>query len=174
MTLIYPEATPVQGNTKVAAVASIATPASPDLSTEIGAAGTLDVSLFLRDWNPDLTANTGQAPPRLGSGVQLPVEGNTQFAAIEIRYPYDPQAATSTDDNKALAMLTKGTELYFVVRKGLDAQSDAFAVGDHVEVWRVRCGKQRKVRSGDDEFSEYEIVQNIFPLAEPVDGIIVA
>lgn len=174
MTVIYPEATPVQGNTKLKAVLTIATPASPSLGTEIDAASSVDVSCFVRDWNPEINSNTGNAPSRVCTTVQLPVEGNTQFNAIEVRYVYDPQADDSTDDNKAKALLVRGTEFYMVVRKGLDAQATDFAVGQRVEVWRFRAGRQNKVRSGTDEFSEYEISQQLFPLAEPVDGVIVA
>lgn len=174
MTIIYPEATPVQGNTKIQAVASIASLSAPDLSSEINAVGSLDISCFIRDWNPELNSNQGNAPARLCTTVQLPVEGNTQFNPIEIRYVYDPQAATSTNDNKARALLTKGSEFYFVIRKGLDAQATDWAASQYVEVWKVRCGRQNYVRSGEDEFSEYEISQLVFPLTEPTFAQIVA
>jgi hypothetical protein len=174
MTVIYPEATPAQGNTKVAAVATVASPAAPDLSSELGAAGTLDLSCFLRDWNPELTTNSGTAPPRLCTTAQLPQEGRTQFNAIEIRYVYDPQGDNTVDENKAKALLVQGFEFYAVVRKGLNARDDAFTAGERVEVWRMRAGRQNYVRSGDDEFSEYEISQMLYPLAEPVEGVIVA
>ena len=174
MTVIYPEATTVQGNTKIQVVASIASLSAPDLSSEINAVGSLDISCFIRDWNPELQSNQGNAPSRLCTTIQLPVEGNTQFNPIEIRYVYDPQAATSTDDNKARALLTRGSEFYFVVRKGLDAQATAWAASQYVEVWKVRCGRQNYVRSGEDEFSEYEISQLVFPLTEPTFGQIVA
>lgn len=173
MTYIYPEGTPVQGNTKIQVVAAIASLSAPDLSSEINAVASLDISFFLRDWNPELQSNQGNAPARLGTTVQLPVEGNTQFNPIEARYVYDPQAASSTNDNKALALLTRGSEFYFVVRKGISAETD-WTAGDHVEVWKIRCGRQNKVRSGTDEFSEYEITQQIFPLTEPTDGVLVA
>jgi len=174
VSIIYPEATPVQGNTSIAVVASTADLDSPDLSSEINAAGSLVLSCFIRDWNPELQNNQGNAPARLCTTVQLPVEGNTQFNPIEIRYVYDPQADDTSDDNKAKALLTRGSEFYFVVRKGFDAQNTAFAAGQRVEVWKVRMGRQNKVRSGEDEFSEYEISQQVFPLIEPVDGVIVA
>ena len=174
MTVIYPEATPVQGNTKVVAVLTIADPEAPDLSSEIGAVTSLDLSCFLRDFNPEMQSNSGSAPSRLCTTVQLPVEGNTQFQAIEIRYVYDPQAADSTDENKAKALLLRGTEFYAVVRKGLDARNTALAVGQYVEVWKFRAGRQNFVRSGEDEFSEYEVQQLLYPLTEPVYGQIVA
>jgi len=174
VTVIYPEATPVQGNTKAKLVLTIATLTAPDLSSEVDAASSLDVSCFIRDFNPEMQSNSGQAPSRLCTTVQLPVEGNTQFNPVEVRYVYDPQAATSTDDNKLRLAVPKGTEFYLVVRKGLDAQASAFAAGQYVETWKFRAGRQNYVRSGTDEFSEYEISQQWFPLIEPVHGQIIA
>lgn len=171
--LIYPEATPVQGNTSVVLFTSVADMDSVTLA-EINDPSSIIASCFLRDWSPEMTSNTGNAPSRLCTTVQLPVEGNTQFAAIEQRYVYDPQAADSTADNKVKAFLARGVEFYALVRKGLDAQSEAFAAGQHYELWKFRAGRQNRDRSGTDEFSEYEIKQNWFPLIEPVDGVIVA
>lgn len=172
--ILYPEATPVQGNTTIAVVASVDDLEAPSLATEINAAGSLILSCFVRDWNPELQSNQGNAPSRLCTTVQLPVEGNTQFNPIEIRYVYDPQADDTSDDNKAKALLTRGSEFYFIVRKGFDAKTTDFATTQRVEVWKVRCGRQNRVRSGEDEFSEYEISQQIFPLIEPVDGVVAA
>lgn len=174
MTIIYPEATPVQGNTSLVLMTSVAALAAAKLATEINAATSINVSCFVRDWNPEMTSNTGNAPARLCSTVQLPVEGNTQFAPIEARYVYDPQADDTAPDNKAKAFLVRGTEFYALVRKGFDAQTAAFAVGQRYELWRFRAGRQNRVRSGTDEFSEYEISQMWFPLTEPVDGVIAA
>jgi hypothetical protein len=173
MPIIYPEATTVQGNTKVFATASVAVLTAPDLSSELVSPG-LDISCFIRDFNPEIQSNSGSSPARLCSTVQLPVEGNTQFNPIELRYVYDPQAATSTDDNKARLLFARGTEFYFVVRKGLDAQDTDFAAGQYVETWKFRMGRQNYLRSGEDEFGEYEIVQMAFPLIEPVHGQVVA
>lgn len=174
MTIIFPTATPVQGNTKVKFCLAIATLTAPSLATEINAASSLDVSFYIRDWNPQLTTNTGNSPNRLGTSTTLPVEGNTQFSPVELRFVYDPQAADTTNENKLKAMLPRGTIFYAVVRKGLDAQNTAFAATQHVEVWKCRAGKQNRTRSGDDEFSEYELTQNVFPLQDLTDGIIAA
>jgi hypothetical protein len=174
MTVIYPEATPVQGNTSLLLMPSVADLDSVSLATEVNGASAVNVSCFVRDFNPELQSNTGNAPARLCTVVQLPVEGLTQFSPIEVRYVYDPQAADSTNDNKAKAFLTRGTEFYALVRKGFDAQNTAFAAGQRYELWKFRAGRQNKVRSGTDEFSEYEISQQWFPLTEPVDGVIAA
>lgn len=173
MTVIYPEATPVQGNTSLLLMTAVVDLDSVAVTTEVNAATSLNLSCFVRDWNPEMTSNSGNAPARLCSTVQLPVEGNTQFSPIEVRYVYDPQGDDTTDDNKAKAFLTRGTEFYALVRKGFDAQSTAFAAGQRYELWKFRAGRQNKVRSGTDEFSEYEISQQWFPLTEPVDGVLV-
>ncbi len=173
MPIIYPEATTVQGNTKVFATASVAVLTAPDLSSELIEPG-LDISCFIRDFNPEIQSNSGSAPARLCTTVQLPTEGNTQFNPIELRYVYDPQAATSTNDNKARALFVRGAEFFFVVRKGLDAQATDFAATQYVETWKFRMGRQNYLRSGEDEFGEYEIVQLAYPLIEPVHGQIVA
>jgi hypothetical protein len=172
MPIIYPEATSVQGNTKVFATSSVAVLTAPDLSSELVSPG-LDISCFIRDFNPEIQSNTGSSPARLCTTVQLPVEGNTQFNPIELRYVYDPQGG-ATDDNKAKDLFTRGSEFYFIVRKGLDAQATDFAATQKVEVWKFHMGRQNFLRSGEDEFGEYEIVQMAFPLIEPVHGAIVA
>jgi hypothetical protein len=166
MTLIYPESTPSFGNTKVKAVTTIASDAAPSLATEVNAVTSLDVSCFIRDWNPEITSNSGTAPPRLCTKTSMPQEGTSHV--------YDPQAADSTDENKAKALFVQGTTHKFVVRKGLDAQSTAFAASQRVEVWEMRAGRQNKVRSGDDEFAEFEISQMFYPIEAPTDGVIAA
>lgn len=164
----------MQGNTSLLLMPTVAVLASASLASEVNAASAVNVSCFVRDFNPELTSNSGTAPARLCSTVQLPVEGLTQFSSIEVRYVYDPQAADTTNDNKAKAFLTRGTEFYALVRKGFDAQATAFAAGQRYELWKFRAGRQNKVRSGTDEFSEYEISQQWFPLTEPTDGTIAA
>lgn len=173
MTVIFPEATSVLGNLKVAVVDTVASLAAPGLAAEIAAGTTLDVSCFIRNWNPDIQTNTGSAPTRACTTLVLPIEGQTQLAGIPIAYVYDPAAATSTDDNKARLKLAQGSEFVVVVRKGLP-YTTAWAAGQFVESFKVRCGRQNKVQSGDDEFAEFEIQQLLFPLVEPVDGIIAA
>lgn len=174
MTVYFPTATNVQGMTKIQGCAAVATPTAPDLSSEIGAAGSVDLSCYFDDWNVEISQNEGSAPARLCTTTQLPVPGNTQFSAIPISYVYDPQAADSTNDNKAKALLTEGSIIYFVVRKGLDADSVDWAAGQYVETYKFRCGRQNLVKTGTDEFAEYEVSQKLYPLDEPEFGQIVA
>ena len=175
MSVFYPEATPTLATTKVKVTAAIADPAAPKLATEINAVSSVDVSLTFRDWNPTMTPESGTAPPRLGTREQMPQEGRTQYEAIEVRYPYDPQADDTDPNNAAKAFMTAGTQRDVVVRKGLDIETD-FVVGDRTETWSVRCGKQIPTRSGDaqDSFGEFEIVQMLYPLKAEGEGVVVA
>lgn len=173
MTVYYPEATPVQGNRKVVAATTVANAAAPSLASEINAATSVDLSLTIRDWNPQVTVNSGQAPPRLGTKQQMPQEGRAQYAAIEIRYPYDPQADDTDPNNEAKALLAEGTELAFITFDGVDAEGTV-AVGDQSVTWEVRCGRQTRTRSGDDEFAEFEISQMLYPVRPETDGVVAA
>lgn len=174
MTVYFPEATPAEGAVGVKAIAAVADATAAKLATEVNAATTVDLTCFLRAWNPDLTVNTGTAPPRLCRAAEFPREGRTQYPAIELRYVYDPQGDDMDPDNKAKATLTQGTVTELMIRKGPDADEDAYAVGQKYELWKGRVGKQRRVTSSDDEFAEFEIAQNFYPVAEPIYGVIVA
>lgn len=173
MSVFYTEATPSLGNTKVKLVLSIASMTAPKLATEINAATSFDVTLTFRDWDPQVNTNSGQAPARLGTTTQMPQEGLSQYQGIEVRYPYDPQEDDTDPNNDAKALLTRGTVLYAVVRKGPDAE-DPFAVGDRVEVWKIRAGRQNRGKSGTDEFAEFEIMQMVFPMREEENEAVVA
>lgn len=173
MSIIFPEATRVLGNVKIKGVLTLANAASPSLATEVNAASALDLTYFLRPIG--LSANppaSGQAPPRLGSVVTLPARGRTELPAFDLRYIYNPQEADSTNNNKAKAMLTLGTTLFFVVRKGLDREV-AFAAGQQVEVWKVQMQDQVRL-TPDGEYDEFEIGQLALPQAPMTPGTIAA
>lgn len=147
MTVFFPEATPVHLNIKLSVVNAIAAQAAPEVADEVKAGTSLDLSCFVRGWNPEISTNSGSAPDRLCSSLNLPQEGKTQLSAIPIAYVYDPQAATSTDDNKARLKLVQGTELFVVVRKGLPYTTD-WAATQYVETWKVRCDPGREADGG--------------------------
>lgn len=176
MTSIYePEAVPVQAMVKIAFVTALAVPASPDISTEIKAASSVEATMVIRQWNPTTNVNTGNAPARLGTRVQQPVEGNAQRQPIAVTYPYDPSVADSDVNNKLKALLAQNTLLYAVVRKGTDIDTD-WTPADRCDIWHVRCGYQAEEQSGDntDEFAEFEMHQNLFPLVNKIIGVLVA
>lgn len=169
MTIIFPESVPVLGNQKLTVGAVCADMAAPKVATEINAVASLDLSLFVRDWNPDITTNTGTAPARMGTTLDLPQEGKTQLPAIMLEYVYDPTAATSTDANKARMLLVQGTKLFGFVRKGLP-YTTAWASGQFAETWKFKCGRQNYVKSDGDDFAEFVIQQYLFPVLAPILG----
>jgi hypothetical protein len=176
MTSIYePEAVPVQAMVKIAFVLALADPTAPDISTEVKASSSVEATMVIRQWNPTTNVNTGNAPARLGTRVQQPVEGNAQRQPIAITYPYDPSVADSDVNNKLKALLAQNTLVYAVVRKGTDIDTD-WTVADRCDVWHVRAGYQAEEQSGDntDEFAEFEMHQNLFPLVNKVVGILAA
>lgn len=176
MVSIYePEAVPVQAMVKIAFVTAIADTAAPDISTEIKGASSVEGTMVIRQWNPTTNVNTGNAPARLGTQVQQPVEGNAQRQPIAVTYPYDPTVADSDVNNKLKALLAQHALVYAVVRKGTDITTD-WTAGDRCDVWHIRAGYQSEEQSGDnsDEFAEFEIHQNLFPLVNKVVGVLVA
>lgn len=172
MTVYYPEATQVYGNTSVTVVQTIANMSAPDLSTEIAAASSVNVSCFLYSGGVGTsTTNKGEAPRRLCTKSVLQQFGQTTYEVTDLQYSYDPQAALSTNDNDARSALVEGTEVYLIIRRGLDAQDSAYAAGQYVDVWKVRLGPQNKTQTGDDEFAEYSITQSVVAVTPPVEDV---
>lgn len=174
MSVLFPEATKAQGNTSVVVVQTIADMAAPDLSSEIGAVSSVNVSCFLYgDFAPNITTAKGEAPRRLCTTEVFQQFGNTTYELGDLQYVYDPQEATSTDNNSAFEVLTEGAEVYLVVRRGLSAQNTAIAAGQYVDVWKVRLGPQNRSRTGDGEFDEYAITQSVIPIVPPEQHVVI-
>ena len=172
MTVLFPEFTTQLGNTSVTVVQTIANMAAPDLSTEINGASSVNVSCFLYSGGVGTaTTNKGAAPRRLCTKSELQRLGLTTYDVSDLSYGYDPQAADSTDTNKAKAALVEGTDVYLIVRRGLDAQDAAYAAGQYVDVWHVELGPQNRTQTGDGEFDEYSITQTVAVLEDPELGV---
>lgn len=177
MTVVYPEGTPTLGNTSVVAVQTVADEEAPSLATEIGAATSVDISCYLypAGWNPGANTARGTKPPRLCSTTQQETLNRTTYTIGDLQYVYDPQAADSDPGNEAKEILTEGTEVYLVERIGLNAQNEAFAVGQQTVTHHVRLGPQ--IKSGDrtDENGEFFITQPVSYVGDgPVDGVVAA
>lgn len=172
MTVLAPEGTPALGNTKVIIVDAVATLTAPDLSSEIGAVTSLEVTGFVERFLMPETVNTGAGPSRLLRGVTFMREGRTQLGLITIRYAYDPQDDDAATANKAKAKLVRGYTGLAVVRKGLPNDT-AFAIGDQTETVKIRAGRQ-VFEEPEEEFGDYMITQNLLVTAEKVHGAIVA
>jgi hypothetical protein len=172
ISIVFPEATKVQGNTSVYVVQTMANMSAPDLSSEINAASSVVVSCYLYgDLNPTVTTNKGEAPRRLCTTQVFQQFGNTTYEVPDLQYVYTPQEATSTSNNKAVASLTEGSSVFLVIRRGLNAQTGVAAVGQYVDTWHVRLGPQNRTTTGDGEFDEYSITQSVIALEPPHYGV---
>lgn len=174
MTEIFePIAQKVQGNDKIVFMTAVADPAAPKVATEIGAASSLEVTLAAYGtWNAPVTVNTGNSPRRIGTTVQLPQEGNAQRQVIPFPYPVDPSKAKSDAVNKVWAFLTEGTDFYAFVRRASNHEDD-FVAADVGLTYHLRAGFQPEPsQTGDDEFAEYQVLQNLMPLGEPVEAVL--
>lgn len=174
MSVIFPEATAQLGNTSITVVQTVADMAAPKLATEINAASSVNVSCFLYSGGVGTaTTNKGSAPRRICTKAELQQFGVTNYEVTDLSYVYNPQAADSTDDNKAKAALTEGSEVYLIVRKGLDAETAAYATGQYVDVWHVELGPQNRGVTGDGEFDEFNIVQSVIVKSPPEYDVLI-
>lgn len=175
MTVIYPEGTPTLGNTKVQAVVTIADATAPKLATEINAATSVEIScaLLAGGWTPDATTAKGERARRLCSKKGREVLNITTYTIGALQYVHNPQADDTAAGNETRELLVEGTKIHLLERQGLDAEDDAWAVGQHTIDHYVVLGPQ--IRSGDrtDENGEFFITQELVYVKDgPVNGVI--
>lgn len=177
MTLVAPEGVPSLGARKVKAVVTIADDTAPKLATEISAASSEDVTLYLSadGWSPTGTTAKGTAPRRLGSKRSQERLNTTTYSLGTLRYVYDPQGDDDDPGNEAKALLTEGSKIHLLERLGLDAEEVAFAVGQKTRDHYVELGPQIPMGDPTDENAEFVMAQEcvyVLP-AGPVDGVVV-
>lgn len=175
MSVLFPEAVKAQGNTSVTVVQTVTT-TGPKLATEVNAATSVDVSCFLYGGGAGTsTQNKGSAPDRLCSVDSFEQFGRVTYSVSDLQFLYDPQADSTDPANKARTVLTEGSDVWLVVRRGRSAQNEPYAVGDVVDLWHVRLGKQNKTTTGGGdtagEFDEYSITQSAIVLESPIEDV---
>jgi hypothetical protein len=164
---------PVLGNTAVKWVAALADPDSPTV-TEVNAAApaTLDLSCYLlaEGWEPTHDVSKGAAPRRLCQRVQFERFSSTTLQLADLRYIINPQGAAASDGKKAYEALTEGLNGYFVERLGLDARTDAWSVGEFVNVIPVTLGP-RLIAGDTDENGDYTVMQPVSVRSARFDNV---
>lgn len=173
--IFFPAGVKVQGNDKIVLMTAVADRTAPSLATEIGAATSVEITeAAYGTWSAPVNVNTGNAPTRIGTVEQEPEEGNAQRQVIPFAFPVDPGKPKSDPVNKLWALLEQGTTLFVFVRRGKSKDTD-FAVGDVGLVYQVTAGFQPEPSAtGDDEFAEYQVAQNLIPKGSPVEATLVA
>ena len=167
-TVHYPEGVQSQGNVKVRAALTLSSLTAPSVAQANDSTG-IDLSLFLYPggWGPTVTTNKGTKPPRLASKVQLESFNRSQYGMPDLLYAYDPQGSAASADNKAMAVLTQGLEVFLIERLGDDAETVPLAIGDWVRVHHVRLGEQFFVSDPTDENDEFKVQQPVIYINPP-------
>lgn len=172
ISVLFPEATQVYGNTSVLVVQELTTPGAVSLATDVNDATTVNVSCFLYSGGVGTsTTAKGEAPRRLCTKSVLQQFGSTTYEVTDLQYTYDPQLPLSADANAAREALVEGAEVTLLIRRGLDAQDTAYAASQRVDAWKVKLGPQNKTQTGDGDFDEYSITQSVIALSPPTEDV---
>lgn len=176
MSVLIPEPVEAFGQTKVVVTPTVASETAPSLASDINGASAVEASFFLRDFAPTAAQTKGAGPRVLGTKGQAQRLGTVTYDIPTLRYVYNPQGDPTDEANLLKEALTPGTEMFIIERKGLDAEDVDWTVGQKVRVHHVRLGEYNETRSGDDEFAEYEVSQEVVYVtnAGPTDGAIAA
>lgn len=168
MQTYYPTAGNPYLNERWIVVLTITDPLAPKLATEIDAATSLDISCAIADWYPEQAQATAAGRRRACDPAALPKLQAAEYTLPELEYIFRPSLIDSHADNKAVATLTPGLEVFLVHRPDVD-QATAFAVGQYVDVYKVRLGTQRRGRSdsNNENGTEYTIRQSLELLKTP-------
>lgn len=177
MTVVFPEAVKAHGNTGlVAGTTAPSSPTTPSLATDINAATSLNVSMYVfGEIEFSKTVNKGAAPRRLGQRETLQEFGEESHEIGTIMLVWGPQDADSDEVNEAKALFADGAELWLYIRRGVDAET-AFAAADKVEVRHVRIAGGRPGKTGDGEFDQYAWLCEAVDIEPPLTyaGVIAA
>lgn len=140
MVLVVPQSVQTNGTIKSVFVAAIANLDAPDISSEILAVSSLEVSCYITGsgYNAETTENEIE-DDRLCTKQVYGAPGDSK-ETLEITYVFNP---ASPANNEAQLELTEGRNGFIVSRWAVDAEDD-WAAGDIVDVIPVTLGKQRK------------------------------
>ena len=175
MTVVYPDGVPSLGATKLTALAGVAILTAPDLSTEIAAVTTVEVTgyLFADGYNPGGTQGKGTRRRRLGATTTREALNAAQHNSPTIQYTHDPNEIDSATGNEAREAFVEGSEWFFLERRGPDSD-DVFAVGDRVRVHHLRMGAQFEMDSTDENGEFYVMQETEYVNQGPVIGVVAA
>lgn len=140
MTVVFPDGVRSRGNESVLFVATIADPLEPTVA-ELTAVTAVNVSCYVTGFAPAGTQESAE-DQRLCSEQVFEDPGDVAISIDNIEYVYSPQASAPATDNKAYELLKKDWVGWAVDRRGLNARTQAFAIGQIVDLYPVRLGEQ--------------------------------
>ena len=170
MPLTQPATVKSQGNTTLIVLSTPPAITTAPTKAELNAGEFITCHVY-GDFGATPTQNVGSAPRKMCSRVEPQQLGNVTYAINDISYSYAPQeaAAGGGAGNEAFDLLTEGTQVYLVEGPGIDGLTSALNTADVVNIYHVECGVQRRGRTGDGEFDEFNVTQSFVMVdgAEP-------
>lgn len=173
MTIVDPASAPVLGNVKVKAIITIASAAAPDLSTEIDAVTSVDMScaFMSNGWTPTTTQGKSTRKRRLCSKSDVEQLNPAVHSVGTLMWSEgDPQAPNAA----IAALMVDGAKIHFLERLGPDADT-AFAVGDKTIDRYLQLGEPYDIydtTADNDEFTR--ACEATYVNRGPVRGVVVA
>lgn len=173
MTIIDPVSAPVLGAVKVKAIVDIANAAAPDLSTEIGAVSSVDLTcaFMANGWTPTTTQGKSTRKRRLCSKSDTEQLSPAVHTVGTLMWsegdPQDPDATIH-------ALMVEGARIHFLERLGPDGTDD-FAVGDKTIDRYLELGEVYDMydnTADNDEFTR--CCEAVYVNRGPVRGVVVA
>lgn len=170
MPLTPPVTIKSQGNTTLIVLTTPPAVTTAPTKAELNAGKFITCHVY-GDFGATPTQNTGSAPRKMCSRVEPQQLGNVTYTINDISYSYNPQAAAAPAGagNTAFDALTEGALVYLVEGPGIDGLTSVLAEDDVINLYYVECGVQRRGRTGDGEFDEFNITQSFVMVdgAEP-------
>jgi hypothetical protein len=175
ITVTFPEAVKAHGNTGLVASSVAPTdPAAPSLATNMAGATSLNLSQYVFGGITfSKSTNKGEAPRRWGSTFQLQEFGTESHEIGQIMLVWGPQDDDTDEVNEAKALLVDGAELWFYIRRGIDADAP-FAATEKVETRHVKIAGGHPGQTGDGEFDQYAWVCEAIDLEPPTYDAVIA
>lgn len=173
-TVLLPDTQKSQGYTRLIAIPTGANLASLTVAELTGATAQVLSCHMYGDFTPTATENVGEGPRKMCSRKMPQQFGSVAYTINELSYSHLPQEDDEAPGNEARATLTPGTTQVLVEFPGIDGQDGTVSAGQKYVAHRVELGLQRKSRTSDDEFGEFNILQSAIYAngGEPVEGAV--
>lgn len=151
------------GNTKVTWVPAIASISAPKASTELSAAGSVDLQDYI---TPD-GVNLGLSEATIDSSVLSSIAEYEAPGRYKISLDFTCQRDATAASDKAWSTLTRGTAGFIVIRRSAPA-GQAYAVGDVVEVYTMTVGKRQMQKPAKNSLATF--VVHLYPTGPDNDN----
>lgn len=135
--------TPADGNIRTVIATALADTTTPAL-TELDAITTVDISCYLTPGGFALTGDQATIADERECSTEIFGQPGRKTRGLAITGIDNTNSANATTDNKLVDVLTEGTQLYAVRRRG-KAFDAAWAADDTVTVIPFKAGEKQEV-----------------------------